>query len=91
MERDKQRQQQPASTEAVDQLMSSIAGQPILPEAVQLQGTPPPLLPPADPAEDNRMDMGTLEKEKDQDDVVMGDGNGVHESERMENGVAKKA
>ncbi len=73
----------------MDQLTSSIAGQLIPPEAVQPQGTPA-LLPPADLAEDN-MDMGMLEKEKDQDDVAMGDGNGAHESERTENGVAKKA
>ncbi|MCP4544604.1 MAG: hypothetical protein GY832_46470 [Chloroflexi bacterium] len=90
LERDKQRQQQPALMEAVDRLMSSIAGQPPPPDAVQLQGTQ--LLPPADPAEDNRMDMGALETEMNQGDVAMGDGNGAHESECMENGeVAKEA
>ncbi len=90
MERDKQRQQQPTSTEAVDQLTSLIAGQPILPAAGQLQGVPPP--PPADPTEDNQMDMGALETEPNQDDVAMVDSNGVHEPESTENGeVAKEA
>ncbi|MCP4539093.1 MAG: hypothetical protein GY832_18310, partial [Chloroflexi bacterium] len=84
LERDKQKWQQPASTEAVDQLTSSIAGQPTLPVAVQ----PPP---PTDPAEDNRMDTETTEKGKSQDDVAMGDHTGVHKSESMENGVTKQA
>ncbi|MCP4546664.1 MAG: hypothetical protein GY835_09405 [bacterium] len=84
LEWDKQKWQQPASMEAVDQLTSSIAGQPTLPVAVQ----PPP---PAYQAEDNRMDMETPEKEKGQDDIAMGDGTGAHESESTENGVAKQA
>ncbi len=83
LEWDKQRQQQPASMEAVDQLTSSIAGQPIPPATGQPQGVPPP--PPTDPTEDNQMDMGALELETNQDDVAMVDGNGAHESECTEN------
>ncbi len=38
------------------------------------------------------MDMGALEPEMNQDDVAMGDSNGVHDSECTENEeVAKEA
>ncbi|MCP4545596.1 MAG: hypothetical protein GY835_03890, partial [bacterium] len=57
LEGDKKKWQQPALTEAVDQLTSSIARQLTLPVAMQ----PPP---PTDPAEDNRMDMEMMEKGK---------------------------
>ncbi len=79
LERDKQRQQQPTMTEAVDQLMSSIAGQPIPPAVGQPQDVPPPL--PTDLTKDNQMDTGALETEPNQDDAAMDNGHGAHELE----------
>ncbi len=84
MEQDKQRQQQPAMMEAVDQLMSSIAGQSIPPTIGQPQDVPLPLPPPANLTEDNQMDTGALEMELNQDDAAMDGGHGAHELERTE-------
>ncbi len=80
MEREQdRRQQQPAAamTTAVAQLTSSMAGQQqmLLPDAVQLQGAPPPST--TDPTRDTRMDMGMTEMDLNQGDVLMGDGSGA--------------
>ncbi len=73
------RQQQPvaAMTAAVDELMTSMAGQQPTPPpgTVQLQGVTPPLA--TDPTGDNHMDTGTTEMDQSQGDVLMGDGSGA--------------
>ncbi len=87
-EQNRQRQQQPTLTEAVDRLTSLIAGQPPPPDAVQPQSMQPP--PPADPAEGNRMDMGAPEMETSQGDVAMGDGDGAHAADDTESAGTTK-
>ncbi len=95
MEWDRQRQQQPALTDAVDWLTSSIAGQ-----QPPLQQVPPPdasqpqdVLPPPltnSSTEGIRMDTGALETGMNQGDVAMGDGDGVHKLEHTETGEVTK-
>ncbi len=89
VEWDKQRQQQPALMDAMDRLMSSIAGQQQPPQHVPPADASQPqdvLLPPPtdDSTEDTRMDTGALETEMNQDDTAMGNGGGAHESECTE-------
>ncbi len=91
MEQDKQRQQQPALMEAVDRLMSSIAGQQHTPPPAEVQQQDMIPLPPADPTKGNQMDTGPPETETSQGDILMGDGDGVHEANDKESeGTAKE-
>ncbi len=60
----------------MDRITSSITGQQQAPPPDAGQQKVTPLPPPIDPA-DNRMDMGQQEMEPSQDDISMGDSNGV--------------
>ncbi len=95
-ERDRQRQQQLAWSDAVDQLVSSITGQAQSPQHVptpdelQPQDTGPlPLI--DDSTEGNQMDTGAPGTETSQSDITMDAGNRAHEVESMEQlGAAKE-
>ncbi len=83
VERDRQKQQQPAQPDAVDQLTSSIAGQQQPqqqtppPAATQQQDTmPPPTA--SDPTEGLPMDTGAPGTGMNQGDISMGDSDGAH-------------
>ncbi len=94
MEWDRQRQQQPVQTEAMDRLTNSIAGQPPRQqtpppnEPQQLSTEPPP--PAADSTEANRMETGEQDAETSQGDIAMDDSDGVHGMKSMEMTVAKE-